>query len=44
MNEINLIKSQLNTAAEGAKKCGGGYYYKGSGRTCSLCEAGYYCP
>ena len=46
LNEINIIKSQLikTTAAEKAKKCDPRYYYKGSGRTCSLCEAGKYCP
>ena len=40
LNEINLIKSQLTIAANEAKKCEGGYYHKGSERTCSICEAG----
>ena len=45
LNEINLIKSQLTTAAaERAIKCQGWYYYKRSGRTCSICETGKYCP
>jgi len=42
LNEINIIKSQNTRYVP--KKCEGGYYYKGSGRTCSICEAGKYCP
>jgi len=42
LNEINLINSQF-TAAYVPVKCEDGYYYKGPGRICSICEAGKYC-
>ena len=46
MNEINIIKSQSIKTPQFqiAIKCKVGSYYKRSERTCSICEAGYYCP